>query len=196
MKSFLWIPIAFFLLPAAVCPQALPDAPAPAPSNPMWYRIQQISDGQQIDIRTTSGDKVRCRFAGATDLCIFCDPPGSLSNQPGFRFDRASVVSVRESQPEGDLHPGLLAAMAIAGTVVGLAVSRNTSAQGAALAGLLTFGMVGAAGYSMAQMQSQNVGFGIAFQSRGFARGAGGPHGGRPRMPIPIRPMRLTVPWR
>jgi hypothetical protein len=203
MKSFVWIPIAFVLLPVGLCAQALPDAPVPAPPNPQasvppapydarWNRIEQISDGQLIVVRTTHGDKVRCRFAGATNNCLFCDPPGMQSSQPGLRFDRASIVSVREAEPKSDRHPVLLTVAAVLGIAVGVAAAQGDDDRTAALAGFLTAGLVGGLGYQMIQMQRQFDGFsvGFAFQPHAFGRGAGGPRGFRPHLPIPIRLMR------
>ncbi len=168
MRSLFWIPIAFVLVPGAIWPQALPDAPAPAALNPQWIRIQQISDGQQIVVRTTKGEKVRCSFAGATETCLFCDPPGVLSSQPTYRFDRGSLMSVREARPESDAHPIFLASMAVLGTIVGAAATRTTDDKTAAWAGLLTAGVLGATIYPFVEMQSQGVGFGFPNRPRQF----------------------------
>jgi hypothetical protein len=186
MKNFLWVSIAFVLLPVAAWPQALPDNPSPAPFDPRWNHIERLSDGQRIVVLTTNGAKVRCRFAGATDTCLFCDQPGVLSSQPDYRFDRADIVSVKESQPEHNWHPGLLAAVAIVGTAVGIAATRNMDDRGAAAAGLLTAGFVGAVGYPIVQMQSENAGFGFVYRPQGFGLGAAWPPGPRFRMRFPI----------
>jgi len=186
MKSFLLLSIALLLLPAAAWPQALPDAPAPAPRNAQapappdakWARIQQISDGEEIVVRTTSGTLVRCRFAGATDACLFCDPPGAPRSQAGYRFERANVANVKHDQPGRDTHPVLLAAMVILGSAAGLATTRNSSDRVAAAAGVFTAVAVGTFGFQMAQMQSQNAGFGFVYR----------PHG--------MNPIRLIVPVR
>lgn len=203
MKSALWISIAFFLLPATLIAQALPDAPTPAPPSPQapappvpydarWSRIQHISDGQLIVVHTTSGEMVRCRFAGATNNCLFCDPPGMQSSQPGLRFDRATIVSVQEPEPKSDLHPVLLTVSAVLGIAVGVAAAQGDDDRTAAAAGLLTAVLVGGIGYHMIQMQNRYDGFsvGFAFRPRAFGGGVGGPRGFRPRMPIPIRSLR------
>jgi hypothetical protein len=186
MKNFLVVSLALVLLPVAAWPQALPDNPAPAPFDPRWNHIERLSDGQRIVVLTTNGAKVSCRFAGATDTFLFCDQPGVLSSQPDFRFDRASVVSVRESQREHNWHPGLLAAVAVVGTAVGIAATRNLDDRGAAAAGLLTAGFVGAIGYGTIQMQNENVGFGFSYWPGEFGRGAIRPPGPQLRMRIPI----------
>ena len=204
MKTFLWIPITLVLLPAVAWTQALPDAPEPAPAyaqasappDAKWNRIQQLSDGEEVVVSTTSGTLVRCRFAGATDTCLFCDPPGALPSQASYRFERANVVSVKQDQPERDTHPVLLAAVVILGSAVGFATTRNSSDRVAATAGVFTAVAVGTFGYSMADTQSQNAGFGFVFRPHGFGRGAAGPPGRRPRMMNPIRPMRPIAPAR
>ncbi len=186
MKSISWISIALVLLPAAAWPQALPDNPAPAPPNATWNRVEHLSDGQRIVVRTTSGTKVDCRFAGATDACLFCDPPGSLLSQAGYRFDRASVVNVTESHPPSDLHPGLLVAMAIVGTAFGIASTRNTDDRGAAAIGLISAGIVGAIGFEAIQMRNEDAGFGFAYRPGAFGFGP-------PRLPGPRIHMRIPI---
>jgi hypothetical protein len=186
LKSILWISLALVLLPAATRPQALPDNLAPAPFDPRWNHIEQISDGQRITVRTTSGTKVRCRFAGATDACLFCDPPGPQRNQAGYRFDRASVVSVMESRPASDLHPGLLVAMAIVGAAFGIASTRNNDDRGAAAIGLISAGMVGAIGFEAIQMRGEDAGFGSVYRPGAFGFAASRLRGPRIRIRIPI----------
>lgn len=199
-EKLLSISIAFVLLPVGLRAQALPDAPVPAQPNPQtpapydarWSRIEQISDGQPIVVRTLNGDKVRCRFAGATNDCLFCDPLGLQSSQPGLRFDRASIVSVHEAEPKSDLHPVLLTVSAVLGIAVGVAAAQTGDDRTAAAAGLITAGLVGGIGYSAIQMQRQFDGFsvGFAFQPHGFRRGVGGPRGFSPHMPMLIRHLR------
>ena len=156
MKNFLVVSLALVLLPVAAWPQALPDNPAPAPFDPRWNHIERLSDGQRIVVLTTNGAKVSCRFAGATDTFLFCD------------------------------QPGLLAAVAVVGTAVGIAATRNLDDRGAAAAGLLTAGFVGAIGYGTIQMQNENVGFGFSYWPGEFGRGAIRPPGPQLRMRIPI----------
>lgn len=186
LKSIFWISLAFDLLPAATMPQALPDNPTPAPSDATWNRIEHLSDGKWIVVRTPSGVKVRCRFAGATDTCLYCDPPGPSLRQAGYHFDRASVVSVTESRLETSVHSGLLVAMAIVGTAVGVAATRNTDDKGAAAAGLLTAGFVGLVGYPIVEMQSQGAGFGFPYRPGAFSFGA-------PRLPGPQIRIRIPI---
>jgi hypothetical protein len=186
LKSILWISIALVLLPPAARPQALPDNPAPARFDPRWNRIEHIPDGQRIMVRTTSGTQVRCRFAGTTEACLFCDPPGPQLNQAGYQFDRASVVSVMESRPATDLHPGLLLAMAIVGTAFGIASTRNTDDRGAAAIGLISAGMVGAIGYRAILMRDEDGGSGFAYRPGAFGFGPTWLPGPRIRIRIPI----------
>lgn len=186
MKSILWISITLVLLTAAARPQSLPDNPTPAPPNARWNRIERLSDGQGIVVRTTSGAKVHCRFAGATDACLFCDFPDALLGQAPYRFDRASVVNVKESQPGSDLHPGLLVAMAIVGTAFGIASTRSTDDRGAAAIGLISAGVVGGIGYEAIQMRNEDAGFGFVYRPRALGFRA-------PRLPGPRIHMRIPV---
>jgi hypothetical protein len=187
--------IAAVLLPASAWTQALPDAPAPqnatppTPPDARWTHVERISDGQPIVVRTTSGALIHCRFAGATDASLFCDPLNQLLDRPGYEFDRTSVVRVFESHPERNWHPVLLTTMAIVGTVVGIACTENMDDRGAASAGLLSAGIVGLIGYGAGQFPMQGpyggYGYGFNFRPNGFGGGSG--RFPRLRMPVPIR---------
>lgn len=200
---FLWFSIAIVLLPVSASTQALPDAPAPAspaaqvsssssagapsPVDWMWRRIQQISDGQFIVVRTVLRGKVRCTFEGATETTLYCDPPGVLSSRPAYQFNRASVLSVREIRPGSDAHPGLLAASLITGTAVGIVAAGDSPAPEAVAAGLLTTLIVAGVGSMVIQLNRRVFGMSFAFQPHGLGRGLQRGHWTRPRMPI--RPM-------
>jgi hypothetical protein len=156
MKQIFVFLIAVALLPAAVGAQSLPDAPSPAspekqtpelspPTNPAWLRVQQMVNGQEVVVITTYGPPVRCRFAGATDAYLFCDPDG---NPPGtdYRFDRVNVLNVRVAHLAPSGHPGIVLAVAtVVGTVIGVAVARKSDAEGGAVVGALGFGLIGCA---------------------------------------------------
>jgi hypothetical protein len=163
MKTSFLLLFAMALLPAAARAQALPDSPAPAP-DPMWSRVEQLVNGQEIEVKPTAGSAVRCRFAGATDTYLFCDlddaPPGTR----GYRFDRVQVVSVKVSRPKANWHPVLLATVAASGIAMGIASTRSMDDRGAASAGIISALVVGAVGYPIAVMQDQNAGFGFAYQ--------------------------------
>jgi hypothetical protein len=141
MKQILIFLIAAVLLPAAARPQtsptapapqpqALPDAPSPAPlPDPTWDRLKNLTNGEPIVVRNDNGPPVHCLFAGATDAYLFCSPPG---NPPGvgYRFDRASVISVdfdlpaqnvaRFDRPHPNYHPAWIASILAGGLVVGI----------------------------------------------------------------------------
>ena len=147
------------LAPVAIA-QALPDGPKPAPtpasaqspagpdSNPQprpprlsnldsfWLHVQQIANGEQVEVSSTYGPPLKCRFAGATDAYLFCDPPGTPAGT-GYRFDRAAVLDVRVVRPRRNWHPGLLSAMVGGGLIVGIAATANTDAGHAAEAGFV-----------------------------------------------------------
>src|ERR1700692_1918581 len=94
--SLMFLTIA--MLPGSAFAQALPPAPLPAdapvpvqststsvPASPMhagpsdatWMRFQQIANGREVLVTNTYGPPLRCRFAGATNAFLFCDPPGT-----------------------------------------------------------------------------------------------------------------------
>ncbi|MGB6745679.1 MAG: hypothetical protein WBE38_18670 [Terracidiphilus sp.] len=151
------------LLPAAVVAQAVPDNPAPAPPpDPMWSRVEQLVNGQEIVVKPTSGPGLHCRFAGATDAYLFCDRDNVYPGTGGYRFDRAQVVSVQVSHPKANWHPVLLATMAASGIAIGISATGSMDDRGAASAGILSALMVGAIGYPIAVMQDRNAGFGFA----------------------------------
>ena len=193
VKALLLFAVA--MLPASALAQALPDAPAPpsatAPTAPdaRWARIERISDGQPIVVHATSGALIHCRFAGATDASLFCDPLNPRVDRPGYEFDRASVVSVRESHAENNWHPVLLTAMAVVGTAFGIAATRSMDGRGAATVGLLSAGVVGLIGYGAGQfpMREPYGGYGFGFNFRPGEFGRGGGRLPRPRLPMPTR---------
>jgi hypothetical protein len=197
MKNSSLILFALTLMPAVSRAQSLPDDPAahPAPaqstSNPqqalplsdaVWTRIQQFANGQEILLTNTYGPPLRCRFAGATDAFLFCDPPGSPAGA-GYRFERASVLDVKLVKAPRNWHPGMLSAMIGGGLVVGIAAAAQTDAGHAAQAGLIGALVTGAIAAPLVFLQPQPLGAGwgagIAFRPRGFAH--------RPHLFLPIR---------
>jgi hypothetical protein len=155
------------LLPAAAFTQSLPDSPAPAPPpDPAWERVEHLTQGAPIVVRNDNGPPVHCLFSGATDAYLFCDPPG---NPPGvgWRFDRASIISVdldRPSQsgaqlsaPQHDYHPAWIASILAGGLIVGLAATRTMDDGDAAKAGAIGALVVGAIGAPLAFLPRPNA---------------------------------------
>ncbi len=184
MKNVSLILVVMVLAPVLATAQSLPDDPAPAPMesaqapNPqppqsydaLWNRVLQIANGQTIRVKYTSGPPLRCRFAGATDAYLFCDPPGALEGT-GYRFDRYSVVDVTVAGEPHNWHPGLLSAMIGGGILVGTAAARQTDAGHAVQAGLigaLVSGAVVAPFVLQPQPRFGGVGAGVTFRPRGF----------------------------
>jgi hypothetical protein len=159
MKTSLLLLIAMSLLPAAARAQALPDNPAPAP-DPLWSWVESLAHGQEIVVKPTAGPSVRCRFAGATDAYLFCDPDNARSAASGYRFDRAQVSDVKISHPKVNWHPAPLVIAAAVGIATGLAASsQGATNKTAAAGGILTAAMVGAIGYTIVLTQDQYRGF-------------------------------------
>jgi hypothetical protein len=184
MKQPILILIALFLLPAALLPaiarpQALPDAPSPAPpSDPMWDRVKDLANGAAIVVRNDNGPPVHCLFAGATDAYLFCNPS---TNPPGvgFRLDRATVVSVdldrptprsaRFDRPQPNYHPAYLACIIGGGLIVGITATRDLNADQSARIGVVGALVVAAIGAPLAFLPRWQDGD-FAYQPHGFAR--------------------------
>jgi hypothetical protein len=101
MKHFIWIPIAltlFAMLPATVSAQALPENPEPGKAAQAgWNRVRFLARDDEIVVDAFRGGTIRCRFNGATQDFLFCNPEYAYSSEQGYRFDRADVLNVRVS---------------------------------------------------------------------------------------------------
>ncbi len=159
MKHLAALLISIALLHTAARAQTAPNNPAPSP-DPTWTWVEHLVNGQPIVVTPIAGPSVHCRFAGATDAYLFCDPDDARYAASGYRFDRAQVVSVKISHPKVNWHPALLTIAAASGIAIGAAASSNgASDKSAAAGGLVTALMVGAVGYPIAAMQDQDRGF-------------------------------------
>src|SRR5258708_3796618 len=164
MNNFSLVLIALSMMPAGAFAQALPPAPLPAeapvplqststsnpaspmpvgPSDAMWTRFQQIATVQQVLVTNPYRPPLRCRFAGATDAFLFCDPPGTPEGT-GYRFERASVINVAAVRQPHNWHPGFLSAMIAGGIITGICATAQTDAGNATKAGLLGAVVTGA----------------------------------------------------
>jgi hypothetical protein len=199
MKTSSLILLAVAMLPASVLAQALPPAPLPAespvpvqstsappmpvgPSDATWMRFQQIANGQEVLLTNTFGPPLRCRFAGATDAFLFCDPPGTPEGT-GYRFERASVINVVSVRQPRDWHPGVLSAMIAGGIITGVCATVQTDAghaAGAGFVGALITGVI-ASPFVLLPRPDMNAGLGagIAFRPHGFTQ--------RPHLFLPFR---------
>ncbi|MGP8250404.1 MAG: hypothetical protein ACLQHF_00105 [Terracidiphilus sp.] len=179
MKHLLFTLIALSCLCGTLTAQTLPDAPTPAPPNPAgWNLVKNLTNGEPIVVRDDNGPPVHCLFAGASDLYLFCNPPG---NPPGvgFRFDRTSIVSVdldlppqknaQFDRPQTNYHPAWIASILAGGLVTGIIATRSTNNGNAAKAGLIGALVVGAIGAPLAFLpHAQDDGF--AYRSGAFSR--------------------------
>jgi hypothetical protein len=160
MKHISLLLATFLLLRPAAFAQALPDSPVPVPApDPAWLRVQNLAEGQPVVVRDDNEAPVDCLFAGATDAYLFCDPPG---NPPGvgFRFDRASIITVDLDRPmqygpqfaasERNDHPVWIASMLAGGLIVGICATRTADAGTSANAGLIAAGVIGLIGAPLA----------------------------------------------
>jgi hypothetical protein len=170
MKRIVLLLAALFLLPVAVIAQAPPDNPKALPQNDaLWNRVMQLPRGQPIIVVNTYGPPLHCRFAGATDAFLFCDPPDAAPDAAeGYRFDRASILDVTIEHRRIIPHPGVLASAAVAGIVLGLGSTRTLNNPDATTVGLISALVVGSTGYMMSQVPNQGVALGFVYHPRGF----------------------------
>ena len=187
MKSSSLILLAFAVAPVVSFAQRLPDDPAPvsqaisasnpaspspgASSDAVWARVHRIANGREIVITNTYGPPLRCRFAGATDAYLFCDPLRNPAST-GYQFERASVLDVRVMREPLNWHPGLLSAMIGGGLITGITATSHTDAGHAAQIGVIGALVSGAIAAPVVFLQPQNmyggVGVGVAFRPPGF----------------------------
>lgn len=81
--------------PVAASQAPLPDAPAPAMGSAMWDRVEHLPRGQKIKINYGQGAWDRCRFAGATDAYLFCEPGEDSDRAQEYRIDRSSIADFK-----------------------------------------------------------------------------------------------------
>lgn len=170
MKRLCFTLIALSCLCGGLTAQNPPDAPTPAPPTPPgWDLVKNLTKGEQIVVRDDNGPPVHCLFASANDQHLFCNP---LENPPGvgFRFDRASIVSVdldlppqrnaQFSHQERNYHPVWIASILAGGLLTGIIATRSTSDGNAAKAGLIGAGVVAVIGAPLAFLpHSQDDGY-------------------------------------
>jgi hypothetical protein len=99
MKHLLLIQLTFVLLgilPVAARSQELPDTPQPAkPGDSGWNRVRGLARGDEVYIQTAGGMHQVCRFGGATEDYLFCDPLFDGMSEGGYRLNRAEVEGIR-----------------------------------------------------------------------------------------------------
>ena len=104
MKYLFLIPLTFVLpalLPASAPAQVLPDNPQPVKSQVNgWNRVRDLRRGDEIYIQTAGGMHQACRFGGATEDYLFCDPLFDGASEGGYRLDRAEVEKIRIGHEE------------------------------------------------------------------------------------------------
>ncbi len=134
---------------AAPPAQPLPDSPAPATS-PLWNRVKELPHGEKIKIAYPGGHSARCRFAGATDAFLFCDPTDAPSGADTFPVDRRDVVNVSADHSERNGRLVLAAFIVTGGVWAGVRSSRNVDNSAAVLGGFLGAGLGWLVGYPAA----------------------------------------------
>jgi hypothetical protein len=161
--------------------QPLPDNPAPASS--LWNRVEELPHGEKVKIRYASGHSARCRFAGATDTLLFCDPNDAPSGADTFPIDRRNIVNVSADHTERNARLILAAFMVTGGIWAGVQSTKSVDDGTAVFGGFLGAGLGWLVGYPAACISGYcpslhlaepqpAYGFNIAvpFPSRQFAR--------------------------
>lgn len=129
----------------AQSPSTLPEnaVPAPATTSPMWERIEHLPHGEKIKISYGSGPWEHCRFAGATDAYLFCEPGEDSRRQVPYQVNRASIADFKEDH---DARNGRLIFTSLTvgtGLWLGIRTANTTHSPDTNLAGVLG-GMAGA----------------------------------------------------
>lgn len=176
MKSLSLFLLAILLLPAAARAQALPENPAPAQPDPAWDRLRNLAIGAPLVVGNDNGPPVHCLFAAVTDTYLYCNPPGNPAGV-GFRFDRASIVSVnfdlptqnsaQFNRPRPNYHPAWIASILAGGLIVGICATRTMSDGDSARAGAISALVVAAIGAPLAFLPHPDDS-NFAYRPRGF----------------------------
>lgn len=136
--------------PASVPPaQSLPDNPAPAATT-LWNRVKELPHGEKIKIRYASGHSARCRFAGATDAFLYCDPNDAPSGADTFPIDRRNIANVSADHTERNARLILAAFMATGGVWAGVQSTKSVDDGAAVFGGFLGAGLGWLVGYPAA----------------------------------------------
>lgn len=132
--------------PASGQSQSTPlDNPAPPPTteSPMWDRIAHLPRGEKIKISYGKGPWEHCRFAGATDAYLFCEPGEDSDRLVAYQINRAGIADFKIDH---DVRNGRLAFAAFVvtgGIVMGFQTLHATHDEGAAVFGGALGGLLG-----------------------------------------------------
>jgi hypothetical protein len=167
-------------IPQTAGTQPSQQSPPPGPPNGDWRKIQRLIHGEPIVVTSTYGPSQACRFAGATDDALFCDAPGAPDGS-GYRFERATVISVQATRPQHNYHPAWIASVIGGGLAVGIIAAQSNDAGDAARIGAVGALVVGAIGAPLALLQPQPDSVAVVYRPRALRFGGRGPLGLRPR---------------
>jgi hypothetical protein len=121
--------------PPARSQSPLSDNPAPSARSPIWDRIERLPRGEKIKISCGKGPWEHCRFAGATDASVFCEPVEDSDRAVAYQINRASIADFKIDH---DVRNGRLAFAAFVlsgGIVIGFQTLHATHDESAAVFG-------------------------------------------------------------
>jgi hypothetical protein len=128
--------------PAAASQAPLPEAPPPAATSSVWNRIQHLPRGEEIKVNYGRGPWDRCRFAGATDQYLFCEPGEDSGQAQEYRIDRFSIADFKIDHDERNgrlIYTGVVLG---SGLALGILTAQNSHAEpGGIVGGLLGAGL-------------------------------------------------------
>ncbi len=110
----------------------------------MWGRIEHLPRGEKIKINYGHGPWDRCRFAGATDQYLFCEPGEDSDQMQEYRIDRFGIADFKIDHDERNGRLIFTAVTVGSGLALGIRAAQATPADpGAAglLGGLLGMGL-------------------------------------------------------
>ncbi len=118
----------------------------------MWQRIEHLPRGEQIKVNYGRGPWDRCRFAGATDEYLFCEPGDDSDRAQEYRIDRFSIADFKIDHDERNGRLIFSGVILGAGVVLGVRCARTQVYQNDAEAAGTLCGLLGAGLGSLAAM--------------------------------------------
>ncbi len=95
----------------------------------MWDRIEHLPRGEKIKVNYGHGPWDRCRFAGATDQYLFCEPGEDSDRAQEYRIDRFSIADFKIDH---DVRNGRLIYTSVvvgSGLALGIRAAQNSHAD-------------------------------------------------------------------
>ena len=118
----------------------------------MWDRIEHLPRGEKIKVSYGRGPSERCRFAGATDQYLFCEPGDESDRMQEYRIDRFSVADFKIDHDERNGRLIFAAVTLASGVALGIRCAQNQVYQNDAESAGMLCGLLGAGLGTLAAM--------------------------------------------